>query len=150
MGGAHRCDFTMYHLRMTRRLAVRAPEPPPCSQCVAVEPSLRRSGLAQELCTRLDALAVEWALGGTLLMQVPQANAAARWLGAKMGFREGFRGSTSSYCGPQAESEEREEREGEDPDEEGGGMRSPPIVVTLGKKLGPVSWRLMAPIPPFD
>ena len=102
---------------------------------VAVEPALRRSGLAQELCTRLDGLAAEWAFGPphSVLMQVGQSNEAARWLAAKMGFREGFRG-------PSAPKEE-----GVDVTDD-----APTIIVTLGKRIGPVAWRLVAPVPPFD
>ena len=42
----------------------------------------------------LDATAGEWAFGPphSVLIQVPQANEAARWLAAKLGYREGFRG----------------------------------------------------------
>eukprot|EP00316_Scyphosphaera_apsteinii_P020413 CAMPEP_0119333374 /NCGR_PEP_ID=MMETSP1333-20130426/85027_1 /TAXON_ID=418940 /ORGANISM="Scyphosphaera apsteinii, Strain RCC1455" /LENGTH=368 /DNA_ID=CAMNT_0007343425 /DNA_START=147 /DNA_END=1250 /DNA_ORIENTATION=- len=100
--------------------------------CVAVEPSLRRSGLAQEMCTRLDALAAEWGLGASLLMQVPQANSAARWLGAKMGYREGFRGPRHF----KEENESAENVEVDDLDNEG----VKDVVVTLGKQIGPVTW----------
>ena len=97
---------------------------------VAVEPSLRRSGLGQELCTRLDAVAAEWrdalGFGPSVLMQVPQSNEAARWMAAKLGFREGFRGRQHG--------------------QEDGSV----VAVTLGKQIGRVTWRLMAPMPPFD
>ena len=96
------------------------------------------------MCTRLDALAGEWAFGppNSVLMQVPQSNEAARWLGAKMGFREGFRG-------PQHAAIVQEQPVGSiGPDDSDD--RPPTIVVTLGKQIGPVTWRLMAPRPPFD
>ena len=105
--------------------------------CVAVDASLRRTGLAQEICTRLDAIAGEWQLGHSVLMQVVQSNQAARWLAAKMGYREGFRV-------PQPITHEVIEPIGigDDLDEEA-------IFVTLGKKIGPVTWRLCAPVPPY-
>ena len=72
-----------------------------------------------------DALA----FGPSVLMQIPQVNEAARWMAAKLGFREGFRGRQRGQDG--------EEDEGT-------------VAVTLGKQIGRVTWRLMAPTPPFD
>ena len=93
-----------------------------------------------------DALAGEWAFGppNSVLMQVPQANEAARWLCAKMGYREGFRGPRQLVPAedePEAVAEAAKEADDVDPLE---------IFVTLGKRIGPVTWRLMAPTPPFD
>ena len=98
---------------------------------VAVKAALRRSGLAQELCgARLDPIAATWRLGTpTLLMQVPQGNDAARWLGAKLGFREGFRTGGTAAAGDDDACAE-------------------PPLITLGKRIGPVTWRLCAPVPP--
>ena len=130
---------------------------------VAVKPELRRSGLAFELCTRLDQAALGWELGTpTLLMQVPQDNVGARWLCAKLGFREGFRGRAGG--GGLLRSGGRQEDPTKSIDglsvslldlafrglaagEEGEGEA--PVLVTLGKRCGPVTWRLMAPKPPF-
>ena len=110
---------------------------------VAVRPMLRRSGLAQELCTQCDDAASGWYDGGllgtpTMLMQVPQGSGSmpARWLGAKLGYREGFRAT-------------RDGRPPAPPDPLcGEAIAIDETLVTLGKRCGPVTWRLCAPVPP--
>lgn len=91
----------------------------------------------------LDATAGEWAFGPphSVLIQVPQANEAARWLAAKLGYREGFRGPQRMVEADMNDVAAPAPQDGDESDET--------RVVTLGKRIGKVTWRLMAPVPPF-
>jgi hypothetical protein len=100
---------------------------------LAVQPEIRRSGLAQELCMRCDQIASSWAVltERMLLTQVAEENMAARWLCAKLGFREAFRTiQLPEFCVDCGT---------------GDGSR---LMTLFKQRFGPVRWRLMAPAPP--